>query len=158
MKLYLENIQTKVGKLVNQSIELGDGEPKITIIFESPNVSAVISDIDSNTKEFKSCEPLYNTLIVCGDIPFIVFSVHYDRRYITRKFRNYRQEVYAVIVCSKEEHLEFYGRHESKLIVMRYRYGLPFKYYLDEEGCIYNETKDGREYLLDDKGERVKLP
>lgn len=90
MKLYLENIQTKVGKLVNQSIELGDGEPKITIIFESPNVSAVISDIDSNTKEFKSREPLYNTLIVCGDIPFIVFSVHYDRRYITRKFRNFR--------------------------------------------------------------------
>jgi hypothetical protein len=90
MKLYLENIQTKVGKLVNQSIELGDGEPKITIIFESPIVSAVISDIDSNTKEFKSSEPLYNTLIVCGDIPFIVFSVHYDRRYITRKFRNYR--------------------------------------------------------------------
>lgn len=41
---------------------------------------------------------------------------------------------------------------------MRYRYGLPFKYYLDEEGYIYNETKDGREYLLDDKGERVKLP
>lgn len=90
MKLYLENIQTKVGKLVNQSIELGDGEPKITIIFESPNVSAVISDIDSNTKEFNSREPLYNTLIVCSDIPFIVFSVHYDRRYITRKFRNYR--------------------------------------------------------------------
>jgi len=63
-----------------------------------------------------------------------------------------------VIVCSKEEHLEFHGRHESKLIVMRYRYGLPFKYYLDEEGYIYNKTKDGREYLLDDKGERVKLP
>lgn len=63
-----------------------------------------------------------------------------------------------MIVCSKEEHLEFHGRHKSKLIVMRYRYGLPFKCYLDEEGYIYNETKDGREYLLDDKGERVKLP
>ena len=90
MKLYLENIQTKVGKLVNQSIELGSEDSKITIIFESPNVNAVITDIDSNTKEFKSREPLYNTLIVCGDSPFIVFSVHYDRRYITRKFRNYR--------------------------------------------------------------------
>lgn len=90
MNLRLENIQTKVCKLVNQSIELGSEDSNFTIIFESPNVNAVITDIDSNTKEFKSREPLYNTLIVCGDSPFIVFSVHYDRRYITRKFKNYR--------------------------------------------------------------------
>lgn len=91
MELILENIKTKVGKLVDQKVDLGEGENiKITIIFETPNLNATITDIDSNTKEFQSSEPLYNTLIVCGRNPFIVFSVHYDRRYITRKFRNYR--------------------------------------------------------------------
>lgn len=90
MELILENIKTKVGKLIDQKVELGEGNFKITIIFETPNLNATITDIDSNTKEFKSSEPLYNTLVVCGDNPFIVFSVHYDRRYIRRKFRNYR--------------------------------------------------------------------
>lgn len=90
MKLYLENIQTKVGKLVNQSIELGDGDPKITVFFESPIQTAPVVDIDAEPKEFTKQKPLYNTLVVSGSKPFIVFSVHYDRRYITRKFRNYR--------------------------------------------------------------------
>lgn len=90
MELILENIKTKVGKLVDQKVDLGEEGCKITIIFESPSLNATITDIDSNTKEFKSSEHLYNTLIVCGSNPFIVFSVHYDRRYIRRKFRNYR--------------------------------------------------------------------
>ena len=51
---------------------------------------ATIVDIDDNNKEITQSEPIYNTLIVSGSEPFIVFSVHYDRRYVTRKFRNYR--------------------------------------------------------------------
>lgn len=90
MKLHLENIKTKVGSLVNQSIELVDEEANITAIFETPNNMATIVDIDDDNKEITQSEPIYNTLIVSGSEPFIVFSVHYDRRYITRKFRNHR--------------------------------------------------------------------
>ena len=90
MKLHLENINTKVGKLVDQSIELGEGNDKVTAIFESPTTMATVVDIDAEPKEFTKQEPMYNTLIVSGSKPFIVFSVHYDRRYNTRKFRSYR--------------------------------------------------------------------
>lgn len=90
MKLHLENINTKVGKLVDQSVEVGSEEAKLTVIFETPNNMATIVDIDDNNKEITQSEPIYNTLIVSGSEPFIVFSVHYDRRYVTRKFRNYR--------------------------------------------------------------------
>lgn len=90
MKLQLENIQTKVGKLVDQSVELDDENSNITVIFESPNTMATIVDIDSNSEEVKDSIPMYNTLVVSGSEPFIVFSVHYDRRYISRKFKNYR--------------------------------------------------------------------
>ena len=51
---------------------------------------ATVVDIDDEKKEVKNQTPMYNTLIVTGSEPFIVFSVHYDRRYIRRKFRNYR--------------------------------------------------------------------
>ena len=90
MKLYLENIKTKVGKITDQSVEMGEGDPKITVFFESPIQTATVVDIDAEPQEFTKQEPMYNTLIVSGSKPFIVFSVHYDRRYITRKFRNYR--------------------------------------------------------------------
>ena len=90
MKLKLENIQTKVGKVPDQSVELSDGDFDITAIFESPTTMATIVDIDGEKKEVKNNTPIYNTLVVTGSNPFIVFSVHYDRRYITRKFRNYR--------------------------------------------------------------------
>lgn len=33
MKLHLENIKTKVGTLVNQSVEVGSEEAKLTVIF-----------------------------------------------------------------------------------------------------------------------------
>lgn len=89
MKLHLENIQTKVGKLADHSIELEDGNFNITAIFESPTTMATVVDVDSK-KRVKNQTPLYNTLVVIGSEPFIVFSVHYDRRYIRRKFRNYR--------------------------------------------------------------------
>lgn len=89
MKLHLENIQTKVGKLSDHSIELEDGNFNITAIFESPTTMATVVDVDSK-KRVKNQTPLYNTLVVTGSEPFIVFSVHYDRRYIRRKFRNYR--------------------------------------------------------------------
>jgi hypothetical protein len=89
MKLHLENIQTKVGKLADHSIELEDGNFNITAIFESPTTMATVVDVDSK-KRVKNQTPLYNTLVVTGSEPFIVFSVHYDRRYIRRKFRNYR--------------------------------------------------------------------
>lgn len=89
MKLHLENIQTKVGKLVDHSIELEDGNFNITAIFESPTTMATVVDVDSK-KRVKNQTPLYNTLVVTGSEPFIVFSVHYNRRYIRRKFRNYR--------------------------------------------------------------------
>ena len=90
MKLHLENIQTKVGKLADHSIELEDGNFNITAIFESPTTMATVVDVDSK-KRVKNQTPLYNTLVVTGSESFIVFSVHYDRRYIRRKFRNYRQ-------------------------------------------------------------------
>lgn len=90
MKLQLENIQTKVGKLVDQSVELDDENSNITVIFESPNTMATIVDVDSKSEEVKDSTPMYNTLVVSGSAPFIVFSVHYDRRYIRRKFKNYR--------------------------------------------------------------------
>lgn len=90
MKLHLENIKTKVGTLVNQSVEVGSEETKLTVIFETPNNMATIVDIDNANKEITQSEPIYNTLVVSGSKPFIVFSVHYDRRYVTRKFRNYR--------------------------------------------------------------------
>ena len=90
MKLHLENINTKVGKLADQTVEMGEGDPKITVFFESPIQTATIMDIDAEPKEFTKQEPMYNTIIVSGSNPFIVFSVHYDRRYITRKFRNNR--------------------------------------------------------------------
>lgn len=89
MKLHLENIQTKVGKLADHSIELEDGNFNITAIFESPTTMATVVDVDSK-KRVKNQTPLYNTLVVTGSEPFIVFSVHYDRRYVTRKFKNYR--------------------------------------------------------------------
>ena len=89
MKLHLENIQTKVGKLADHSIELEDGNFNITAIFESPTTMATVVDVDSK-KRVKNQTPLYNTLVVTGSESFIVFSVHYDRRYIRHKFRNYR--------------------------------------------------------------------
>ena len=90
MKLHLENIVTKVGRIPDQSVELGDGNFNIIVIFESPSNMATVVDIDDEKKEVKNQTPMYNTLIVTGSEPFIVFSVHYDRRYIRRKFRNYR--------------------------------------------------------------------
>lgn len=89
MKLHLKNIQTKVGKLADHSIELEDGNFNITAIFESSTTMATVVDVDSK-KRVKNQTPLYNTLVVTGSESFIVFSVHYDRRYIRRKFRNYR--------------------------------------------------------------------
>lgn len=89
MKLQLENIQTKVGKLADQSIELGECNSNVTVIFESPTTMATVVDVDSK-KRVKNQTPLYNTLVVTGSNPFIVFSVHYDRRYTTRKFKSYR--------------------------------------------------------------------
>lgn len=76
--------------MVNQSVEVGSEEAKLTVIFETSNHMATIVDIDDNNKEMTQSEPIYNTLIVSGSEPFIVFSVHYDRRYVTRKFMNYR--------------------------------------------------------------------
>jgi hypothetical protein len=90
MKLKLENIQTKVGKVPNQSVELSDGNFDIIAIFESPTMMAAVVDIDVDGKKVQNQVPVYNTLVITGSEPFIVFSVHYDRRYITRKFRNYR--------------------------------------------------------------------
>lgn len=90
MKLNLESIVTKMGPLPDQKIELGEEEDvKVTSIFESPTVMVTIMDID-NPVDFTGQVPLLNTLVISGSEPFIVFSVHYDRRYITRKFRNYR--------------------------------------------------------------------
>ena len=91
MKLHLENINTKVGKLADQSVEMGEGDSNVTVILESPTTTATVVDIDANNQEVQNTTPVYNTLIVSGSEPFIVFSVHYDRRYVTRKFRNYRQ-------------------------------------------------------------------
>lgn len=90
MKLHLENIVTKVGRIPDQYVELGDGNFNIIAIFESPTTTATVVDVDSDNQGFQNMTPVYNTLIVTGSEPFIVFSVHYDRRYVTRKFRNYR--------------------------------------------------------------------
>ena len=91
MKLHLKNIVTKVGLIPNQFVEIGeDKDTKITVIFESPTTMATVVDVDAEKQEVQNQSPVYNTLIVCSLTPFIVFSVHYDRRYITRKFRNYR--------------------------------------------------------------------
>ena len=90
MKLHLENINTKVGKLVDQSVEVGDGNFNIIAIFESPTTMATVVDIDAEKQEVQNQTPIYNTLVVTGSEPFIIFSVHYDHRYVTRKFRNYQ--------------------------------------------------------------------
>ena len=49
-----------------------------------------------------------------------------------------------------------YRRHLSKQIVIGQRFGLP-PFYVDSEGYIYFETDNGKEYWLNDKGERVKF-
>lgn len=90
MNLRLENIQTKVGKLKDTCVTMPCEDYNLVVIFESPTAMPTIVDIDSDKKEVKHNTPIYNTLIVSSSKPFIVFSVHYDRRYITRKFRNYR--------------------------------------------------------------------
>lgn len=56
------------------------------------------------------------------------------------------------------EGLRLHGhkRHESKQIVTGHRFGLP-PFYVDSEGYIYYETANGKEYWLDDKGERIKF-
>lgn len=90
MKLYLENIQTKVGKLKDTWVSMPCEDYNLVVIFESQTTMPTIADIDADKKEVEHNTPIYNTLIVSSSKPFIVFSVHYDRRYITRKFRNYR--------------------------------------------------------------------
>ena len=57
-----------------------------------------------------------------------------------------------------EEVLKLHGhrRHPSKQIVIGQRFGLP-PFYVDSEGYIYYETENGKEYWLNDKGERVKF-
>lgn len=90
MRLQLENIQTKVGKLEDQCINLEHGVSNVTVIFESPSTMATIVDVDSESNEVNVSTPMYNTLVVSGSEPFIVFSVHYNRRYIRRKFKSYR--------------------------------------------------------------------
>ena len=57
-----------------------------------------------------------------------------------------------------EEVLKLHGhrRHESKQIVIGQYFGLP-PFYVDSEGYIYFETENGKEYWLNDKGERVKF-
>lgn len=56
------------------------------------------------------------------------------------------------------EVLKLHGhkRHESKQIVIGQTFGLP-PFYVDSEGYIYYETANGKEYWLDDKGERAKF-
>lgn len=56
------------------------------------------------------------------------------------------------------EVLKLHGhrRHESKQIVIGHPFGLP-PLYVDSEGYIYYETANGKEYWLDDKGERAKF-
>lgn len=56
------------------------------------------------------------------------------------------------------EVLKLHGhkRHESKKIVIGQPFGLP-PFYVDSDGYIYYETTDGREYWLDDEGERIKF-
>ena len=90
MNLHLGNIQTKVGKLKEMWVTMPCEDYNLVVIFESPTAMPTIADIDANKNEVKHDTPIYNTLIVSSSKPFIVFSVHYDQRYITRKFRNYR--------------------------------------------------------------------
>lgn len=56
------------------------------------------------------------------------------------------------------EVLKLHGhrRHESKQIVIGQHFGLP-SLLVDSEGYIYYETANGKEYWLDDKGERIKF-
>ena len=56
------------------------------------------------------------------------------------------------------EELRLHGlrRHESKQIVIGQHFGLP-PFYVDSKGYIYFETENGKEYWLNDKGERVKF-
>ena len=56
------------------------------------------------------------------------------------------------------EVLKLHGhrRPESKQIVIGQPFGLP-PLYVDSEGYIYYETANGKEYWLDDKGERIKF-
>lgn len=56
------------------------------------------------------------------------------------------------------EVLKLHGhrRHESKQIVIGQHFGLP-PLYVDSEGYIYYETANGKEYWLNDKGERAKF-
>lgn len=57
----------------------------------------------------------------------------------------------------KEElKLHGYRRNESKQIVIGQPFGLP-PLYVDSEGYIYYETTNGKEYWLNDKGERAKF-
>ena len=58
-----------------------------------------------------------------------------------------------------EEGLKLHGhkRHESKQILGGQSFGLPALYYVDPEGYIYFESENGKEYKLNDKGERVKF-
>ena len=57
-----------------------------------------------------------------------------------------------------EEVLKLHGhrRHESKQIVIGQHFGLQ-QFYVDSEGYIYYETANGKEYWLDDGGERIKF-
>lgn len=64
MKLHLENIVTKVGRIPDQSVELGDGNFNIIAIFESPSNMATVVDIDDEKKKVKNQTPMYNTLVV----------------------------------------------------------------------------------------------
>jgi hypothetical protein len=57
---------------------------------------------------------------------------------------------------AEELRLHGHRRHESKQIVIGQRFGLP-PFYVDSEGYIYFETENGKEYWLNDKGERVKF-
>lgn len=56
------------------------------------------------------------------------------------------------------EVLKLHGhkRHESKQIVIGRHFGLP-PLLVDSEGYIYYETDNGKEYWLNDKGERAKF-
>lgn len=52
--------------------------------------------------------------------------------------------------------LNGHRRHESKQIVIGQPFGLP-PFYADSEGYIYYETANGKDYWLDDEGERAKF-
>lgn len=57
----------------------------------------------------------------------------------------------------KEEFkLHGHRRHESKQIVIGQHFGLP-PLLVDSEGYIYYETENGKEYWLNDEGERAKF-